>query len=385
MNDLAVINVLAHTDLLDIIINDSKNINLTLVCKDIYHAIVYNSKICPDCHKIIKIYNHIVWLTDDTDDQCHGCRFSTLQEYREIKSILTTYPKYLKMLTPCHALYKHAIKNHPNAIKYIDQTPELSLMAVQENGLAIKYIKNQTPELCQIAMRYPKSFPYIHDKTVELCKKSLSHYDNIRYIPEDILENILSQNDVNQIINANVSLIEYIPLKFQTDKICDYVIKKDHTLIHFIKHRKEHYCRMMYSNNKNYFDKLFKSTNLENETNFKSDLGCTAIGNNSNTAIGNNSYGYNSAYGNVALGHNALSYNNGSNNTAFGTNSGYRCESKNNNLFIANKGDYHDDGVIRIGNHKQIKNYQAGIYNNAIEEGYPVYITKDGLLGIKRN
>ena len=63
-----------------------ENINLTLVCKDIYQTVLNNAIVCPDCHKIIKIYNHVQWLTDLEDDQCHGCQFS-MEEYKEIKSV----------------------------------------------------------------------------------------------------------------------------------------------------------------------------------------------------------------------------------------------------------------------------------------------------------
>jgi hypothetical protein len=386
MNDFPIIStisplsILTHTDILGLIIGN--NINLTLVCKDVYQTVLNNSIICPDCHKIIKIYNHVQWLTDSDDDQCHGCHFThfSLDEYKEIKSILTTYPKYLKLLTPYQSLYKYAIKQHPNAIKYINQTPELSLFAVQCNNMAIKYIKNQTLELCQLAIQNPRNFQYIQHKTIEICKQSLSHYDNIRYINNEILEQILTQSIVHQILNSDSSLIEYIPLKFQTDEVCEFVIKKDPKLIHYIKYRKEYYYRMLYTRDKNYFNKLFHTKNLENTQpkNTGFIVGNFNIVDNGAIGIGINNYG------NVAMGHNTLIDNIGSNNTALGINSGYRCESKNDNLFICNKGQYQDNGVIKIGNNKHVKNYQAGIYNNNIHEGYPVYITKDGQLGIKK-
>ncbi len=361
-------NKLNH-DVIGIIYDLCNNYYCALINKEFYDIIKHNAKICPDCHKFIKIFNQVQWITDETDiynkKLCHGY-YKNLDYYKRIKKILSIHPKFIEEIDrPCFALSLYVINNHPLAIEYIKQTNELCHIALDLNIEAIKYIKNptedmyikalrtngfyikhitQTLELCWIAIKSRiKAFQFIKDefKTKELClyvveKDGLM----LQYISEQSLE--LCWKAIYQ----NIEAIEYVAKEYQTEEMCMYVTKKDYHLISKIKTSKEQYYLELYDKMPYCF-----------ETKFPIE-------------------------GSVAFGHHALLNNQGICNIGIGYQSGINIKNTNYNIMIGNEGLEEDNAVIRIGN-KQQKNYQAGIYNNLLEVGRPVYVNELGELGVK--
>jgi len=365
-------NVLYHSDILGLIFNLTSNYYLTLVCKDIFNIIKNNSIQCSKCGKLTKIYNITQWVTDIDDDECHG-QYTNKDDinYKTLKMILLKYPKIIKDIRPCKALNVYAIKHHPNAIKYMKQNKELQSLAVKYNGLALKYITEQDDELCQLAISNTwTAYEYVLDKNVIISMHVFDkNYKMIKHIPEEHRVEILNQKSkingisiVDYMINDDISLFPFIPCEYHTDEVCTKVIKNHPEYIQYIKN-KEKYLIMIYEENPLFFDKLYQSNNLKN-----------------------NNYNNYDGYGNVAFGNQAL--NNvtiGNYNVCVGYRTGSNIIRGNNNIYLSHEGNVTDDATIRIGKSQQ-KNYQAGIYNNSFKSNkcYPVYITPDGQLGIKK-
>ncbi len=60
-----------NDDVLNLILSFTQNPECVLVCKKWYNIIIKNSSICSECKKITKIYDYVIWKTDEGDDLCH--------------------------------------------------------------------------------------------------------------------------------------------------------------------------------------------------------------------------------------------------------------------------------------------------------------------------
>jgi hypothetical protein len=124
------------------------------------------------------------------------------------------------------------------------------------------------------------------------------------------------------------------------------------------------------------------------------------VGGSYNTANGYNALGWNStgsdntAVGfaamfkntsgsrNTAIGETSLEYAGGSDNIAIGYNAGVNIGLGNNNIDIGNGGSSSDNQTIHIGTQgNQTNTFIAGIYNNVVSAGKPVYVDSNGQFG----
>lgn len=356
-NKLNMGNILQNHDVLGVIYNLTNNYNCTLLSKEFYEIICKNSIKCNHCHKLTKIFDIVQWITDDTDEICHGY-YKNIEYYTMIKRMLSLSPSFFeKIERQCYALCYYALKCDPMNIKYIhNQTKLFCNYALNKNLLSIGFIKNPSEKMCfRVIRKNIKYFQYINLNTPfanKICIEAVNIDGlQLQHVPE---EYITSQLCYDAVYN-NVKAFEYVPKIYQTDELRTYVLHKMPNMIYHIeKPTEEHYVEL-FKLDTDIFYKIFphKTTIFTQQKN------------------------------NTAMGHGALNKCiDGNNNTCIGYNSGIEIR-KDNNIIIGNNGTKYDDGVIRLGS-DQLKNFQAGIYGTILEEAVPVYISSSGQLGTKK-
>lgn len=359
-------NILEVNDVIKIIYNLADNDNCTIVCKQFYNIISNNSTICYDCHKFVKIFDKVQWITDKNDSFCHGGYYKTLEEYTMIKQLIFTYPDFFsKIDKQCYAICDYAIKQHPYTIKYIkNPTETMCLEVIQKHGLLLQHINHQTKELCNEAINNnPFAIEYVLDKycTEELCLKAVMKNGlSLEFIPE----HKQTKQICIEALKNDIDAFEFVSGQYQTDNMCMDVLKINPKMINYIVNPKEEYYVELYKLSLLDFENLFPKHNNSNNA-----FGCSSLSNNTtgshNTAIGHLSM-INNAYGN--------------NNISIGSNAGSKIR-QSNNIMVGNSGLISDSNVIRIGQNQR-KNYQSGIFGTILnKESVPVYISSDGQLG----
>ncbi len=378
-------NILAINDLSTIIYHLSNNYYCALVSKSWYKTILRNADVCEKCNKIVKIYGIHQWITDESDNSCHGyyCDKNPTEQlkyYQRIKSILYNNPTFIKAIRQCHVLNYRAVSRDPSTIQYIhNPSKEMILYALEKNAKYIKYIHNPSEEMILYALekngmvlKYiiqnefnclkaiesnPLAIQYVKNKTNQLSLQSVNMNGLcLEFIPETLQTQEICDNAVNNNMNAFKHVIE----KYQTHHMCLKALNYDFKFIEYIKNPIEEYYIKILELSPQFFNKIFYSHGI--------------------------THTYYNFYGekNISMGQGSLNNNvYGSNNIVFGINTGINIMNTDNNILIDNHGKKNDNNVIRIGTN-QLKNYQAGIYGTEIKDCVPVYITSSGQLGIKK-
>lgn len=355
-------NILTINDLSTIIYHLSNNCHCALVSKSWYKTILRNADVCGQCHKIVKIYGIHQWVTDESDNSCHGyyCDKNPeeqLNHYKRIKSILFNNPTFIKAIRQCHVLNYRAVSRDPSTIQYIhNPSKEIIFYVLERDPKYIKYILKPSDEMILYAIESnPLAIRYVQNKTNTLLLKSVNMNGLcLEYIPETLQTQEICNNAVNNDMNA----FKYVIEKYQTREMCLKALNHNIKFIEYIKNPKEEYYLKVLALSPQHFNKLFYSPGITKYDNYGEK--------------------------NIAMGQGALINNTyGSNNIVLGNYSGIKIVNTDNNILIDNQGKKHDEHVIKIGTN-QLKNYQAGIYGAELEEGVPVYINKYGQLGVKK-
>lgn len=145
--------------------------------------------------------------------------------------------------------YAATIKRSRKAIRNIDpKTPHyypLAKLAVQLDGMMIRYVHNPSRELCSIAIgqlskrkndilstkgrlpTYSHVIRYIKDPDLQLIKLGLRHSPiMINYVIENLVPNNMSQDQlIEEVINNNPVLLEFLDAKYHCQKLIDHVVE----------------------------------------------------------------------------------------------------------------------------------------------------------------
>lgn len=227
-------------DILGKVINLSNNYYCISVCKKWYNLIAKHSPICNTCNKIIKMYDNILWITDEKDDICHGY-YGKLEEYRQLKREMLGHSKnnqqiisFLKIKRQTIGLCIMFVKHNVNALKYVrTQTEFICLVAVKKNGLQLQYVEEQTYEICVSALKQNIfAFQYASDKykTQELYLTIVKYNGTmLQYISE------IDQTEIIclEAIKSNPYAIQYVIN--QTQQLCFEALKRNPKVSKYIK------------------------------------------------------------------------------------------------------------------------------------------------------
>jgi hypothetical protein len=184
------------TDIWNLIFQEADDYHCLIVCKSWYDTIIKKCEICEKCNKIVKMYDTILWISDEKHDiVCHGYYEDDMEKYDLLRKMISANPESLRVvkrksiglwlwgLKRSHidynciknvdeSWYYHAFKISPFYIKYIkDPTFEMCFKAVHYNGSYLQYIpeKHQTHGLCLMSIKKDiNNAQYIINQTEEL-------------------------------------------------------------------------------------------------------------------------------------------------------------------------------------------------------------------------
>ena len=143
-------------DVLNIILNLADNYYCFIVCKEWQKIMLTSSYVCKKCHKIVKMYDTILWYSNKKNNLCH--------EYYDKIYTLPSYDKHIffrdnfQHIRQCKALCIDVIKDDYRNLRYIIKpyrVKEIFLVATECNPLSIQYLDKTelTKELMINALR----------------------------------------------------------------------------------------------------------------------------------------------------------------------------------------------------------------------------------------
>jgi hypothetical protein len=248
-------------DIQNIILKESENIYCTIVCKQWQKIILKNSHVCKTCNKITKIYDNVLWITDNDDPFCCGYFGESLKNYKAIKGILNKNYHFIRKIHQsigvCYAAVKsnghalkyikkqpdivclEAVKNYPCALSYVEnQTDEICLAALKKNGKVLRYVKiNQTDEMCLEAVKNnPCALSYVENQTDEICLAALKKNGGVlRYVK-------INQTDEMclEAVTQNGLCLQWV--KNKTDKIVQAALNENTRAFKFVENQTREMC-----------------------------------------------------------------------------------------------------------------------------------------------
>jgi hypothetical protein len=263
-----MINDAVIDDVLSLIIKNSNNYYCYILCKKWYNLMMPNSVICSKCHKIIKMYDSILWIkwmNKTRDEKCHQF-YDTFEKYKEIELAISPYkdPLCLANIRQCNWLclkmvqfngfiiqsvldiYQTeevligAIKRNPEVIPFINEkklTDNIFYQVVKGMPLYLRYIpeKYHTQNVCITALKYcGLLLQYIkpHDKNRILMYHTAIKNNGraLKYIPEEYITEKMCLKAVKQ----NGDALEFVPEKYQTYEICRHAVLSSKGSIKYI-------------------------------------------------------------------------------------------------------------------------------------------------------
>jgi hypothetical protein len=188
-------------DILNLIFNYEPNYYCLLTCKNWYNIIMKHVVICNECHKIIKMYDQNLWITDVDDNLCHGY-YGDLEKYKILKEMIKKDLRFFSKIKRLslglwlEGVYSTSYICFPMKIKPLYN--DWYINALDADGRYIKFIDNPTYKLCYRAIRNtPEALQYIPEKyqTEELCMKAiLKELHALKYVINQNEQFILKVN-----------------------------------------------------------------------------------------------------------------------------------------------------------------------------------------------
>jgi len=198
-----------NNDVLNLILSKTDNYYCIGVCKQWYDIIIKNSIICETCNKIIKMYDTVLWITDDDDIVCHGY-YGNMERYKILKNIIKEMPLFLtKIKRVSIGLWLSSISQYrfPNeSIKNVDD--KWYDYALKINPMYIQNVKNPTFSMCLDAVK--------------------KNYNVLKYIPEHFKNEEFYLSALQSCLWALQYIPEQFQLQFQFEKVILEIIDKNY-------------------------------------------------------------------------------------------------------------------------------------------------------------
>jgi len=205
-----------NDDMLNLILSKTDNYYCIGVCKQWYDIIIKNSIICETCNKIVKMYDTVLWITDDNDIVCHGY-YGDIKKYKTLKKIIFRDPRFL------------------TKIKRV--SIGLWLIAIKISSFPYDLIKNINEKWYTHALKYnPKYLQYIKNPTYSMCVDIVNNcFDGLQYVPE----NFKSYELCLTAVKKNGSVLKYVPDQFQSKEMGLVAVRDNISYLRYINNPSE--------------------------------------------------------------------------------------------------------------------------------------------------
>ncbi len=182
-----------NDDVLNLILSFTQNPECVIVCKIWYDIIIKNSSKCLKCKKIIKMYDYVIWKTDEDDDLCH--MHALHKDTYKILDVVITNILPLKNLFEKISIFAPELPIYMNFI-YMGFSKDDSSIVIRAEDETCRFIeKNCKPQ-------YFNSF----------IGKSTEMIANINVLE---LYNFISSFDINEIFLFRINNKKQLEIKVQ--------------------------------------------------------------------------------------------------------------------------------------------------------------------------